>query len=719
MGKGRTVIEVGADGIALITIENPPVNALSPHVLFSLKENYEQVMRRDDVKAVVLTGARGKFSGGADISSFKEGDGESPRNSSMSIEFLTDILEGGRKPSVAAIDGLALGGGLEVAMACHCRISTSTAQLGLPELQLGIIPGLGGTQRLPRLIGISKALEMMLTSKPIKGKEAYALGLVDAVVPPGDLIKTALQWAVEIAECRRPWIKSLYKTDKLESLSKAKEILKFARSQAQKQSAHLEHIQVCIDVIEDGIVSGPRGGLSKEANASWKLQFSPTSKSLVHVFFAQRATVKVPGISELGLTPGIVNKVAILGGGLMGSGIATALILSNYPVILKEVNDNFLQAGIGRVRENLRSRVEKGMMAQESFEKTFSLLTGVLDYEQFRTVDLVIEAVIEKVDLKQQIFADLEKYCPPHCILASNTSTIDLNLIGEKTKSHNRIVGAHFFSPAHVMPLLEIVRTHNTSPQVVVDLLAVGKKIRKTPVVVGNCTGFAVNRMFFPYTQSSLLLVDHGLDVYDIDRAITKFGMPMGPFRLADLVGFGVAIATGLQYLQNYPERCYSSGLKQLMLDDNRAGESSRKGFYLYDDRRKAIPDPEIHKYVEKSRKMAGVKADSKLVKLSEKDIVEMVFLPVVNEACRVLDEGIAVKASDLDIASIMGMGFPAFRGGVMFWADTLGAKYINKRLQEWSSSYGNFFKPSSYLAQRSSNGVPLSAPVDQANSKL
>ncbi|XP_028555816.1 glyoxysomal fatty acid beta-oxidation multifunctional protein MFP-a [Dendrobium catenatum] len=572
MGKGRTQMEVGADGVALITIENPPVNALSPDVLLNLKENYEEVMRRDDVKAIVLTGARGKFSGGADISSFKEGEGDSPRNSSMSIEFLTDILEGGRKPSVAAIDGVALGGGLEIAMACHSRISTSSALLGLPELQLGIIPGLGGI---------------------------------------------------------------------------------------------------------------------------------------------------VPGISDLGLTPRNISKVGILGGGLMGSGIATALILSNQRVILKEVNDNFLQAGVGRVKANLQSRVKKGTMTQENFEKALSLLTGVLDYEQFGDVDMVIEAVIEKVDLKQQIFADLEKYCPPHCILATNTSTIDLNLIGESTKSQNRIVGAHFFSPAHIMPLLEIVRTHNTSPQVVVDLLAVGKKIHKTPIVVGNCTGFAVNRMFFPYTQSALLLVDRGLDVYKIDQAITKFGMPMGPFRLADLVGFGVAVATILQYLQSYPERCYRSELMKLMLDDKRTGESSRKGFYLYDDRRKATPDPEIGKYIEKSRNMAGVEADPQLMKLPDKDIVEMIFLPVVNEACRVLDEGIAVKASDLDIASIMGMGFPSFRGGLMFWADSLGAKYIHKTLEQWALTYGNFFKPSSYLAERAAKGIPLGAPVNQASSRL
>ncbi|XP_049363812.1 glyoxysomal fatty acid beta-oxidation multifunctional protein MFP-a-like isoform X1 [Solanum verrucosum] len=720
--KGRTTIEVGADGVAVITIINPPVNSLALDVLYSLKENYDQALRRDDVKAIVVTGANGRFSGGFDISAFGKLQGgtvESPKPGFISVEILTDTVEAARKPSVAAIDGLALGGGLEVAMACHARISTPNAQLGLPELQLGILPGFGGTQRLPRLVGLAKSLEMMLTSKPVKGEEAVNLGLVDAVVPSNQLLDTACKWALDILECRKPWVASLHKTDKIEPLGEAREILKFARVQTRRQAPNLQHPLVVIDVVEEGIVSGPRAGLWKEAEAFQSLLHSNTCKALVNVFFAQRATTKVPGVTDLGLKPRRIKKVAILGGGLMGSGIATALLLSNYPVILKEVNDKFLQAGLGRVKANLQSSVKKGKMSQEKFEKTLSLLKGALDYEDFRDVDMVIEAVIENVSLKQQIFAELEKYCPPHCILGSNTSTIDLNLIGEKTKSQDRIIGAHFFSPAHVMPLLEIVRTQKTSPQVIVDLLDVGKKIRKTPVVVGNCTGFAVNRMFFPYTQAALLLVERGADVFRIDRVITKFGMPMGPFRLCDLVGFGVAIATGGQFVMNFPERTYKSMLIPLMQEDKRAGETTRKGFYVYDDRRKASPDPEIKKYIEKAREMSGVTIDPKMAKLSDKDIIEMIFFPVINEACRVLAEGIAVKSSDLDISAIMGMGFPPYRGGIIFWADTLGSKYIYSRLDEWSRMYGDFFKPCSYLAERASKGSPLSATTDSAKSRL
>ncbi|KAF9622219.1 hypothetical protein IFM89_030077 [Coptis chinensis] len=695
---GRTTMEVGADGVALITIINPPVNSLSLDVLASLKESYEQALQRDDVKAIVVTGARGKFSGGFDITAFgglQGGKGmivvlyalhpsnptvyyhvltvpfvtfavEQPKPGYISIEIITDTVEGARKPSVAAVDGLALGGGLEVAM-FTCIVS--------------------GTQRLPRLVGLSKALEMMLTSKPIKGEEAHALGLVDALALADEVVNVARRWALDMVECTRPWVATLYKTDKLEPLGEAREILNFARVQARKRAPNLEHPLVCIDAIEEGIVSGARAGLWKEVEGFQKLLHSDTCKSLVHIFFAQRGTTKVPGTTDLGLAPRRIQKVAILGGGLMGSGIATALILCNYSVILKEVNEKFLQAGLGRVKGNLQSSVKKGKMTQEKLEKTYSLLKGALDYESFRDVDMVIEAVIENISLKQQIFADLEKYCSPHCILASNTSTIDLNLIGEKTRAQDRIIGAHFFSPAHVMPLLEVVRTQKTSPQVIVDLIDVGKKIRKTPVVVGSCTGFAVNRMFFPYPQAASFLVERGADVYKIDQVVTKFGMPMGPFRLADLVGFGVAVSTGFQ--------------------------------------RKASPDPEIKKYIEQARSISGVKVDPKkkyypqLSKLPNKDIVEMLFFPVVNEACRVLAEGIAVKASDLDIASVMGMGFPPYRGGIIFWADSLGSKYICSRLEEWTKMYGDFFKPCSYLAERASKGASLGAPMEQAKSRL
>ncbi|RWW44005.1 hypothetical protein BHE74_00050272 [Ensete ventricosum] len=474
----RTEMEVGADGVAVITIINPPINCLSfdgdssssvsYHFLFfsefitdvflekataisivmwSLKDNYEEALRRDDVKAIVLTGQGPNFSGGFDIAAFED-------------------IQGGNNGQ--------------------------------------------RTQRLPRLVGLPKALEMLLLSKGIGGEEACKLGLVDAIVSPDELVETARRWALDIAESRKPWIKSLYRTDKLEPLEKAREVLQSARVEARNRSPNVQFPSVCIDVIEEGIVSGPRAGL-------W--------------------------------------KVGIVGGGLTSSGIATALILSNYQVILKEEDENLLESTIGRVKA-------------------------------------------------------------------------------------------------------------------VVDLLDVAEKIHKTPIVVRNCTGFAVNRMLFAHAQSAFLLVDHGLDVYKIDHACTKFGLPMGPFRAADLVGLGAAGASGMQFLQSYPERVYKSMLMSVMIEDKREGEASGKGFYKYDEKRNASPDPEIIKYVEKSRNMANVTPNPQvlppyclqLMEIPDEDIVEMLLFPVINEACRILDEGIAVRATDLDIATAMGMGFPAYR---------------------------------------------------------
>eukprot|EP00249_Psilotum_nudum_P009367 c21884_g1_i1 orf=554-2710(-) len=714
-------MEVGADGIALIKLTNPPVNALAVQILRGLKQMYDDALRRDDVKAIVVYGEAGKFSGGFDISAILEvqRSGNLSRLGRVSVDLMNNTIEVAKKPSVAAVEGLALGGGLELAMACHARIAAPKAQLGLPELQLGIIPGFGGTQRLPRLVGLSKAIEMMLLSKSITSEEANRLGLVDSVVSSGELLSTARKWALDIAEYRRPWVLSLHKTDKLEPLGEARKILNFARVQAKKTTPNVSHPLLCLDAIEEGVVAGGLAGVLKEEECFKHAILSDSGKGLVHIFFAQRATSKVPGVADLGLKPRPVKKVAVIGGGLMGSGIATALISSNIPVLLKEVNAEFLQQGINRIKANLGSQVKKGKMTQEKFERTISLVKGVLDYNDFGSVDLVIEAAIENIPLKQQIFNDIEKICPSHCILATNTSTIDLNIIGQKIRSQDRVIGAHFFSPAHVMPLLEIVRTNKTSPQVIVDLLNVGKIIKKVPVVVGNCTGFAVNRMFFPYTHSAHMLADLGVDVYRIDHIITRFGLPMGPFRLADLVGYDVGVSVGSQFVNAFPDRTYRSQLIRLMMADKRMGEKNGKGFYLYDAKRKARPDPEFKKYLNESRKLANIMPNGKPITITDDEILEMILLPVVNEACRVLDEGIAVQASDLDIASVLGFGFPAYRGGVVFWGDTIGAVHVAAKLKKWSESYGSFFKPSSYLEQRAKEGIQLGAPSNRLKSNM
>lgn len=670
-------------------------------------------MDRDDVKAIVLTGAAGKFCGGFDINVFTKvhETGDVTLMPDVSVELVSNMMEEGKKPSVAAIQGLALGGGLELTMGCHARISTPEAQLGLPELTLGVIPGFGGTQRLPRLVGLPKAIEMMLQSKFITAKEGKERGFVDALCSPDELIKLSRFWALEIANCRKPWIRSLGRTDRLGSLSEARAVLNMAREQAKKVALNMPQHQACLDVIEEGVVFGGHAGVVKEAKVFKELVLSTTSKALVHVFFAQRSTTKVPGVTDIQIKPRQIKKVAVIGGGLMGSGIATALLVGNISVVLKEVNPQFLKRGQNTIAGNLEGLVKRGSLTKDKMNKAISLLKGALDYSDFKDVDMVIEAVIEKIPLKQSIFADIEKICPPHCILATNTSTIDLNVVGEKTKSQDRIIGAHFFSPAHIMPLLEIVRTEKTSPQAILDLITVGKIIKKVPVVVGNCTGFAVNRTFFPYTQGSQLLVSLGIDLFRIDRVISSFGMPLGPFQLQDVAGYGVALAVKDIYAAAFGTRNFDSDLVVLMAEDGRQGKINGKGYYLYEKGGKPKPDPSVQHVIDEYRKRAKTMPDGKPVTLSDQDILEMVFFPVVNEACRVMDENVVIRASDLDIASVLGMGFPKYRGGLIFWADTVGASYIYSKLTKWAELYGDFFKPSLYLEDRAKSGRLLGAP--------
>ncbi|XP_011082449.1 glyoxysomal fatty acid beta-oxidation multifunctional protein MFP-a isoform X3 [Sesamum indicum] len=685
---GRTTVEVRADGVAVVTINNPPLNLLSVDVILSLKESIEGALIRDDVKAIVVTGSRGKFSAGFDVTAFGGSQGKKTKMELgfMSIQIVTDTLEAARKPFVAAIEGPAFGGGLEIALACHARISTSSAQLGLTELQYGILPGLGGTQRLPRLVGLSKALEMILMSKRVEGKEARTLSLVDAIAPADKLLELACQWALDIVECRRPWMISLYRTDKLETLAEARAILNSARLEVQRQNPNVVHPLVCIDVIGQGIVSGPRKALWKEAEALQELRQSSTCRSLVHVFFAQRQIIKIPVISKMNLLPRKIVKVAVVGGGLMSSEIATMLILSNYQVILKETNKKHLIDAISRVKENLQNRVKNGRATQEGLEKSLSLLEGVLDYDKFKDVDLVIEAESESLSLKQEIFSNLEKCCPLHCIFTSNISTFSVKLVGERTKSQHRIAGIHFFCLSPVMPLMEIVHTECTSPQVIVDLIDFGRKMRKTPIMV-----------------------------------LKSFGMQVGPFRMLDVVGLQVFVVISKKFVESLPDRSYKSQLIPSLQQDNRKGERSGKGFYNYDNCGKASPDPKLSRYMKTARDASNVTfIDSELTKLSDSEIVEMILFPALNEACRMISDGVVIRSSDLDVASVLGMGFPAYRGGIIYWSDSFGSTYICSRLEKWSKEYGVFFRPCDYIMERSAKSISLqTSETRQAKSQL
>ncbi|KAG9130811.1 hypothetical protein Leryth_021984 [Lithospermum erythrorhizon] len=690
---------VGEDGVAIITINNPPLNLLSMDVMISLKESIEEASSRDDVKAIVLTGRNGKFSAGFQLTTFGNKERIKTRRELgyMSIEVVTGIIEACRKPLVAAIEGPSFGGGLEIALACHARISTSTAQLGLTELQYGILPGFGGTQRLPRLVGLSKALEMILTSKRVNGNEAQLLGLVDVIVPSYELLSTAREWALDIQNCRRPWAVSLFRTDRLSPLSEARTICRSARDLVQKQSPNLIHLLVCIDVIEEGIVNGPLWGLWKEAEALQELRQSNTCRSLIHIFFAQRQIRKIPGITDKGLRTREINKIAIISAGVVGSMIASALILRKFHVILKEEDEVSLLNGIKLVEDNLHRWATIGKISSQMLENSITFLDGVVSYDHFKDVDLVIETTSDTL-LKQQIFADLEAYCSQQCILACSTSNINVNLLGEKTKSSNRIVGLHFMSPAPGLPLLEIVYTEKTSPQVIVDLMGFSSKLGKTPVVLQSFTGI-VNRMLCLYFQAALFLIDYGIDVYQIDQALTTFGMQFGPFRMIDLLGLGISAAQITQFVECFPGRSYNSILIPIMQENGCEGESNRKGFYVYDDQLQATANKMISVYIRRVRNRCD-EVESRMMKFSAEEISEMVLFPVVNETYRIIGDGVSIRDSDLDVASL-GMGFPAYRGGVVYWSNVLGHEYICSKLLAWSKMHSNFFEPCPYFAKQ------------------
>jgi len=437
-------------------------------------------------------------------------------------------------------------------------------------------------------------------------------------------------------------------------------------------------------------------------------------QALVNVFFASKGTKKVRGVSDLGLKPNPVRAVAIIGGGLMGSGIATAALAAGQSVLIKEINQKFLDGAVARVAANFESKVRKGKLPQAKMDAMMARLSGTLEYgPEFAQVDMVVEAALENLELKQRIFADVERVTRPDCVLSTNTSTIDITLIGAKMQRPERIVGNHFFSPAHIMPLLEIVRAPNTPPQVTLDVLHWGAQIRKTPVVVGNCTGFAVNRVFFPYTMGALLLAEAGLDPYRIDRVVKGgFGMPMGPFQLCDLVGIDISMHVGANFVQDFADRVYVTRLIPGMFQAERLGQKNKRGFYNYGQGRgKGAPAPEVGPLLAAAREAAGL--GPRAAGFSDRDIWEFLFFPVLNEGCRVVAEGIVDKPRDLDIATVMSMGFPPYRGGLVHWGDHMGPAYVCERLEAWAGVFpecAGFFRPCAYLKGCADTGRKLSA---------
>lgn len=695
------------DGVAVIHFSNPPVNALSSQLQGAISAALRAALGDARTAAVVLygTGSPGFFSSGADVSEFAA---IAPGVNPFSAEKVWCYAgaEDARVPVVAAVGGVCFGGGLELAMCCAARVSVPAGSFALPELKLGLVPGLGGTQRLPRLVGFGVGVGMMLESRVVAAEEGVRIGLVDEVAPADSLLDRAAGLALRLASGAVPRVKALDRGDRVGSLRECTELArKFMEKEVPKLSkgGFMPQYKALVEVALYGVEHGGREGMREEARVFSKLVMSPESRAIVHMFFAARKTAKVKLDNDtdpryLGVAP---RKVAVIGGGLMGAGIATAMLAVGLRVVIKELNQKFADAARARVERNLGA---KGASAMAN-------LVVTVTYEDLADVDMVIEAALEDPRLKQKIFTELEAACRPDCIFATNTSTINLDLIGmgaPKAHASGRIIGAHFFSPAHRMPLLEIVRTETTSAKVIKDVLALGKKIKKTPVVVGNCAGFAVNRMYFPQSMvASFLVVQLGIDPYRIDAACESFGLAMGPFRLLDLVGLDIGVAVGGVFSMAYADRAVSSSpVITSMLEAGRKGQKTGAGFYKYAGKsRVGKPDKsEVAPFVQAARQSAGESQDVAVLSdrgagLTDDEIVEMILLACVNEGCRILDERVALSPADLDVCSVMGMAFPSFRGGLMYWAQTTfgGAGGVLKRLQYFFSLSNRFilFKPS------------------------
>jgi len=682
--------------VAIITIQNPPVNALSPGVPEGISEAIEQIANDDSVKAAVLIGGGRTFVAGADIKEFEKiTSGKSPRGRGL-LPRLVEI-EDSRKPIVMAIHGTALGGGLELAMAGHYRVAAPGAEVGQPEVKLGIIPGAGGTQRLPRLVGVAKALEMCAGGNPVKAEEAARIGLIDRMIE-GDLLAGAVRFAREIAA--RPAPKTRERTTHLGTPQQNASIFAAARESARKKQRGMMAPLAAIDAVEASTRLPFDQGCLEEQKLFMECLHSDQSKALIHVFFGEREVAKVPDVPKD--TPTIaVRRAAVVGAGTMGGGIAMVFANAGIPVLLQEVDRETLDRGLAKIRKNYATSVERGRFTPEFVAERMKLIEPTLDYAGFEKADIVVEAVFEGMTLKKQVFAKLDRVSKPGTILASNTSTLNIDEIASATSRPEFVIGTHFFSPANVMRLLEIVRGKKTSKEVIATSMQLSRKLGKIGVLVGNCRGFVGNRMFHPYVRESVFLVEEGASVEAVDQALVEFGMAMGPLAVGDLAGLDVGWRIRKEY-----RHLEKPGIRQPMAGDRlcelgRFGQKTGAGWYKYDENRRAIPDPEVAELVRNWAHEAGIPQR----KISREEIVDRCLYALVNEGARILEEGYALRAVDIDIIYLNGYGFPAYRGGPMWFADTVGLPRVYERVMEFQRQHGSLWEPAPLLTELAKQG--------------
>ena len=686
MSQINPVTDLTLDGdVAVITLNSPPVNALSAAVRQGLFDAFTQANAEAAAKSIVLICDGRTFIAGADITEF------GGAMAGASLPQVQEAIEGSSKPVVAAIHGTALGGGLEVALCAHYRVAVPSARLGLPEVNLGLLPGAGGTQRLPRVVGVETALAMMTSGRHVPAKEAKALGLVDELVEEGQLREAALAFARKVVAEGRPLAKIRDQNEKLEAAKGKPEIFAaFRKANARKFRGFLAP-EYNIRCIEAAVNLPFEEGLEVERKLFLELMSGSQSAAQRYAFFAERQAQKIPDVADD--TPVIpVNKVGIIGAGTMGGGIAMNFANVGIPVVLIEVKQDALDRGLATIRKNYERTASRGGITPEQVEERCALITGSLQMESLADVDLVIEAVFERMDIKKDIFNKLDAICKPGAILATNTSGLDIDEIAAVTKRPESVIGLHFFSPANVMKLLEIVRADHTSKEVIATSMKLAKKIGKVAVLVGVCPGFVGNRILGQRQREAQKLVMEGAMPWDIDRVLYDFGFPMGPFAMSDLAGLDIGWVK---------ERSKGESIRDVLCEMDRRGQKTGAGYYDYDEARNAKPSPVTEQVI----KDFIVKTGANPRDVSDEEILERCIYPMINEGAKILEEGKAIRPSDIDVVWQNGYGWPVYRGGPMWYGDHVGLPKVLAKMQEFHAKMGDQFKPSPLLEKLVAEG--------------
>ncbi len=686
MGAINAVTNLAVEGdIGILSINNPPVNALSQQVREGIVKGMKEAIDNAAIKAIVLICEGRTFIAGADITEF----GKPPQ--APSLPEAEDAIENSPKPVVAAIHGTALGGGLEVALCCHYRVAVPSAKVGLPEVNLGLLPGAGGTQRLPRIVGVEQALDMITSGKHVPAAQAQQAGLIDEIVPEGELRTAAIAFAKKVLAENRPLRKVRDSNEKVEAARGKPEIFEnFRKANAKKFRGFLAP-EYCIRAVEAAVNQPFDEGLKTERQLFTELLQGTQSAAQRYVFFAERQVWKIPDVPED--TPTLpIKKVGVIGAGTMGGGISMNFANVGIPVTIVEAKQEALDRGLSVIRKNYETTAKRGRITMEDVEKRMSLLTGTLDFNALADCDLIIEAVFENMDIKKDVFGRLDKIAKQGAILASNTSYLNINEIASATSRPEWVIGLHFFSPANVMRLLEVVRGEKTSKQVIATSMQLAKKIGKIGVLVGVCHGFVGNRMLAARQAQAQAMLLEGAMPWDIDKPLYDFGMPMGPFQMADLAGLDIGWSK---------ETSKSSTVREVLCEMDRRGQKTGAGFYDYDEQRNAKPSPVTEKIVKEFMAKAG----NQPREISKEEILERLIYPMINEGAKILEEGIALRPSDIDIVWINGYGWPVYRGGPMFYADTIGLKTVVEKLKQHQPKLGKDFTISPLLEKLAAEG--------------